>query len=115
MQGRQPVQVFALVTLGTDTAGEEQAEKRPCHFIRACVSTVLGNIASRRRCLLGEVLVLAVTARPLVVPDVKDGTGLRGRFGFDSCWVDLGPGWTALAANYLLFLLSAVCLGDGGF
>lgn len=109
VQRRQTMQILALVALVADAAREEQAEIGPRDLIRPRVSAVLGDVAAALGGVLGQVLVFAVAAGPLVVPDVEDGAGLRGRFGLDGRWVNLRPGRTTLAADDLFGLLH----GDG--
>lgn len=73
--------------------------------------------------VLREVLVLAISAGPFVVPDVEHRACLWGRFGFDLARVDLGSGWASLSPDYpfgfILRVGVGVCCccwrGDCGF
>jgi hypothetical protein len=58
----KPVQVFALLTFGTDATGEEQAKVRTRDFVSFGVSTVLHDITSAYSGGLGKVFIFAVTA-----------------------------------------------------
>ena len=119
MQRRQAVEVFALVAFGADAAREEQAEVRSGHLVCACVPAVLGDVAPGGRGVFREILVLAVAAGPLVVPDVEDGACLRGRLRFKRCRVHLRPSGSSFSPDYLLGLFLCaigVCGGrDGAF
>lgn len=99
---RQAVQVFALLAAGTEPLGEEEAEVAAGDFVAASVAGVPGDIAAAGGGG-GLVFVFAVAAGPFVVPDVEDGAGLRGGFGFHG-GVDLGAGGASFLAFYYLCL-----------
>lgn len=100
----------------TYSSREEQAKVRSCHSIRLGVSTVLRNVATALGGGLGKVLVLAITARPFVVPDIEDGSCLWWRLGLDERWVDLWSRWALLSADDLFDFLAGcgLLLGDIG-
>ena len=113
------MQVFALVALGAEALGEEEAEVGAGDFVGAGVAGVGGDVAAGGGGGLGQVFVFAVAAGPFVVPDVEDGAGLGGGLGFDGGGVDLGAGGSSFAADDLFGLFDVggvrrVCSGEGG-
>lgn len=91
VDGGQAVQVLALLALGAQALGEEEAEVAPGDPVGARVATVLGYVAPRGSGSLRQILVLPVASRPLVVPDVEDRSRLRRRLALKRVGVHLRP------------------------
>lgn len=102
---REPVQVIAVLSLDTNASREMQAEVAAIYAVGLRIPAVFRNIAPTARLGFGEVLVLAITAGPFVVPDVEDGTCLGRRFGGQGVGVYLDAGWALLLANDFADLL----------
>ena len=106
VQRWQPVQVLALVPARARAAREEQAEEGAADPVRARVARVARHRAPARCGRLGQVGVLAVAARPLVVPDVEHGARLRRQLArLDRAGVDLRARRPPLLPEDLLCLL----------
>lgn len=105
MNPGETMQVFAVLTLGADAARKVEAKVRARHVVCPCVPRVLGDVASPLGLGLREIFVFAITAAPLVVPDVEDGAGLGWRFALDQGGIDLGSRRALLSPDDLLDLL----------
>ena len=114
VQPRQAVQVLALVAARAEALGEEQAEVRAGHLVRARVARVGRDDAAAGGVRFRQVLVLAVAAGPFVVPDVEDRARLRGGLGFHGRRVDLRPGGAAFAPDDLFGFFGVRGVGEGG-
>jgi hypothetical protein len=101
----EAMQVLAVLALGADATRKVEAKVRARHVVGPRVPRVLGDVASPLCLGLREVFVLAITAAPLVVPDVENGAGLRWRFALDQGGIDLGSRGALLSPNDLLDLL----------
>jgi hypothetical protein len=99
------MQVLAFLTFGAYPPGEEQAEIASVDLVALGVPGVIRNVAARDGSGLGQVLVLAVAAGPLVVPDIEDCARLRRRLGFHGRGIDLCSRGALLPADDLLDLL----------
>lgn len=99
---REAVQVLALAPLRAEAAREEEAEEGAVYAVGFRVPGVFGDVAAAGCECLGEVLVFAVAAGPLVVPDVEDCTCLGRRLGGYGARVDLWARWAPFLANDLL-------------
>ncbi len=71
------MQVFAFVAARAEAFSEEETEVGTRNFVAATVARVFGDVTAAEGGGLGEVFVFAVAAGPLVIPDIKDSTGLR--------------------------------------
>lgn len=80
-------------------------EKGPIHPIRFRITSIPSYIAAAWRRSVEPVLVLAITTRPLIVPQVVRITCLRGRLGLDRRRVRLDSRRPLLATDdFLRFL-----------
>ncbi len=70
----QSMEVRAVLALWAETAREEETEVAPRNLVGACVATILRDIASTLRLCLGQIFILSIAARPLIVPVVWLGT-----------------------------------------
>ena len=75
------MKILTLVSLGTDAAGEEEAEVRALDTVPTSVSTILANIAAILRSSLRQICVFAITPRPFIVPYIEDGASLGWGLG----------------------------------
>lgn len=75
----EAVQVLTVLAAGADAAGEEEAEVGAGDLVGAREPTVSRDVAPPLGRRLGQVLVLPIAPRPLVVPYVEDGARLRRR------------------------------------
>ena len=106
----QTMEVLAVHTIGADTTRKEEAEVGSRRLVGFCISAVLCDVAASLGGCLGEVLVLSVTARPLIVPNVVDVTRLRNLLGLYRRRVDL---WTRRSSFATDDLLNLFALGIG--
>jgi len=118
MQAGQPMQILALLTLWTQTPGEEEAKVRPRLPVCAREARVARDVAASGCGALVVEGVVAVAAGPFVVPYVEDCARLGWGLGFEGRGVDLWACGTALFddAFYRLFLVwRGWSGGEGGF
>lgn len=99
------MQTVTVLSLHTNTPREMQTKVTPVHRITLRVATILRNVAASARLRLGQVLVLAIAAGPLIVPDVEDGSCLRRRLGREGVGVHLDARRPLLLADDLADLL----------
>ena len=101
------------MALGTDSAGEEQAEIRAGHLVGGCPAGVEGHVTAAEGVGFGEERVFAVAAGPFVVPYVEDGAGLGGLVGvLEESGVDLRAGGPAFTPDQFGLLCGGL-LGEG--